>query len=132
MITALTFAPIIAALFIQAAPVRRARVLALVGALFSLVLTAVMLLGFNPQGGLQFEERADWIPALGVEYFVGLDGTSALVRGTRDGIEAVINLGAGSIFGNKEELSVVGVKEGSKHFDVKRRVRKRLGRMEIA
>ncbi|MEC8928385.1 MAG: NADH-quinone oxidoreductase subunit M [Verrucomicrobiota bacterium] len=79
MITALTFAPVIAALFIQAAPVRRARVLALVGALFSLVLTAVMLLGFNPEGGLQFEERADWIPALGVEYFVGLDGTSALV-----------------------------------------------------
>ncbi len=34
MITALTFAPIIAALFIQAAPVRRARVLALVGAPF--------------------------------------------------------------------------------------------------
>jgi NADH-quinone oxidoreductase subunit M len=29
---------------------------------------------FDPHGGLQFQERSAWIPTLGVEYFVGVDG----------------------------------------------------------
>ncbi len=30
-------------------------------------------------GGFQFVERADWIPALGVKYFLGIDGISLLL-----------------------------------------------------
>ena len=30
-------------------------------------------------GGLQFVERADWIPTLGVQYFVGVDGLGLLM-----------------------------------------------------
>jgi len=26
------------------------------------------------RGGFQFEERASWIPAIGVQYYVGIDG----------------------------------------------------------
>lgn len=79
MISALTFAPVLAALLILLLPERWARRLALGGALASLVITAWLLSQFNPGGGLQFVEKAAWIPALHVDYFVGLDGTNALV-----------------------------------------------------
>ena len=79
MITALTFAPVLAALFIMALPERRARVVALVGALASLGMVVCLLLRFVPDKGLQFIEKIPWIPGLGIDYFVGLDGTNALV-----------------------------------------------------
>ncbi len=31
------------------------------------------------RGGFQFEERASWIPAIGVQYYVGIDGISLLL-----------------------------------------------------
>ena len=79
MITALTFAPVLAALFIMALPERRARVVALVGALASLGMVVCLLLRFVPDKGLQFIEKIPWIPGLGIDYFVGLDGTNVLV-----------------------------------------------------
>ena len=80
MITALTLAPVVAALLILALPERRARAVALVGALASLTLAVWMLVQFDlTAAGLQFSEKVAWIPALGVDYFVGLDGTNALV-----------------------------------------------------
>jgi len=79
MITALTFAPIIAALAILSLPERRAKVVALVGSLVSLALAVCMLQRFDPAAGLQFVEKAQWIPDLGIDYFVGLDGVNALV-----------------------------------------------------
>ena len=79
MITALTLSPVLAALVILALPKGRARAVALGGALVSLALTVYLLLRFKVGGGLQFIEKAAWIPELGVDYFVGLDGTNALV-----------------------------------------------------
>ena len=79
MITALTLAPVLAALVILALPEGRARAVALVGALVSLALTVCLLLRFEVGGGLQFIEKTAWIPALDVDYYVGLDGTNALV-----------------------------------------------------
>ena len=80
MITALTLAPVVAAVLILALPERRARAVALAGALVSLALAVWMLLQFNEQpGDLKFEEKVEWIPTLGIDYFVGLDGTNALV-----------------------------------------------------
>ncbi len=80
MITALTLAPIIAAILILALPAARARAVALGGALVSLALTVCILTRFNlAEQGLQFKEKYSWIPALGIDYFVGVDGLNALV-----------------------------------------------------
>jgi len=41
------------------------------------LLLAVRLLGgFQPDHGFQFVQRAAWIPAFGIDYFVGVDGIS--------------------------------------------------------
>ncbi len=80
MITALTMAPVVAALLILALPEARARAVALAGALVSLTLAVWMLVQFDiTAAGLQFSEKVAWIPTLSVHYFVGLDGTNALV-----------------------------------------------------
>ena len=80
MITALTLAPVLAAILIMALPEARARMVALGGALVSLALTVCMLTRFDlAETGIQFQEKFNWIPALGIDYFVGLDGLNALV-----------------------------------------------------
>lgn len=56
---------------------------------FAVALAAVVLLGagglwwgFDPDAaGMQFEQRLAWIPALGVDYCVGIDGISLLLVG---------------------------------------------------
>ena len=80
MITALTLAPLAAAVLILALPERHARSVSLAGVLVSLALVLFMLIRFDPNAnGLQFSEKVAWIPALGIDYFVGLDGANALV-----------------------------------------------------
>jgi NADH-quinone oxidoreductase subunit M len=57
-----------------------ARGLALASALFALAITLILWHQFNPaSGGLQFEEIHAWIPVLGVEYHVGIDGLGLLM-----------------------------------------------------
>ena len=80
MSTSLTVDPMVAGVLILVVPERRARSVALAGALLSLSLTAYLLTQFDLAAGeLQFSEKAEWIPALGIDYYVGLDGTNALV-----------------------------------------------------
>ncbi len=80
MITALTLAPVLAALIILAVPERRARVVTLAGSLISLGLMVYMLMHLDLDAkGVQFKEKIAWIPGLGIDYFVGLDGVNALV-----------------------------------------------------
>ena len=76
MITALTLAPLVAAILILAMPAQRARVVAMAGALVSFALTAWLLLQFD---GNLTEVKVSWIEDLGIDYHVGLDGTNALV-----------------------------------------------------
>lgn len=76
MITAMTLAPLVAAILILAIPSQRARAVALAGTLVSFALTTWMLVQFD--GGLT-EVKHNWIPDLGISYHVGLDGTNALV-----------------------------------------------------
>ena len=53
-----------------------ANIVAAAGFLVSLPL----VLGFDrAKDGYQFLERADWIPSLGVQYLVGIDGISLLM-----------------------------------------------------
>lgn len=82
MITAITLLPILAALgaFLQPGrDGRHARVWVLAGALASLALTLKLAWGFSLGGGVQFVENHEWIPSLGIQYFVGVDGLNFLL-----------------------------------------------------
>lgn len=50
--------------------------LALVFSVVALGLTIPFLLTFNSSGGIQFVQQYEWIPALGIDFHVGLDGIS--------------------------------------------------------
>src|SRR5512140_1545480 len=54
-----------------------ARYVALIGSLVPMLLGIYMWTAYSGGfGKIQFAERATWIPSLGVEYFVGVDGIS--------------------------------------------------------
>ena len=82
-ISCLTIVPLVGAIAVLALGARSpklARALALVFAFLALAITLVLWHRFNPaSGGLQFEEIHAWIPALGVEYHVGIDGLGLLM-----------------------------------------------------
>jgi NADH-quinone oxidoreductase subunit M len=82
-ISCLTIVPLvgaIAVLSLGAKSPKLARGLALGFAFLALAITLVLWHRFNPaSGGLQFEEIHAWIPALGVEYHVGIDGLGLLM-----------------------------------------------------
>ncbi len=54
----------------------RARAIALTAVVAELALTAVLFAAYDTADGYSFIQRADWIPALGVQYLVGVDGLS--------------------------------------------------------
>jgi NADH-quinone oxidoreductase subunit M len=58
-----------------------ARVTGLVFSLVTLVWTAVVVVQFDPAGGLQLREQAAWIPQFGVSYALGVDGISLVLIG---------------------------------------------------
>src|SRR5690606_238659 len=55
---------------------KTARYLALAVSLISLAFTLPFLSGFVPDASFQFERRVAWIPSLGVQLHVGIDGIS--------------------------------------------------------
>ncbi|MGO8929227.1 MAG: complex I subunit 4 family protein [Limisphaerales bacterium] len=83
LLTLLTFVPIIGALAVVglgSEQKRLARWLSLGFSLGALALTLVLWHQFDSaSGGLQFQERHSWIPSLGVEYRVGVDGLGLLM-----------------------------------------------------
>ena len=82
-ISCLTIVPLVGAIAVLALGAKSpklARGLALGFAFLALAITLVLWHLFNPaSGGLQFEEIHAWIPALGVEYHVGIDGLGLLM-----------------------------------------------------
>jgi len=56
-----------------------ARGIALIAAFASLVLAVVVWFGVGSDGVMHFIERADWVPGLGIEYHLGVDGLGALM-----------------------------------------------------
>jgi NADH-quinone oxidoreductase subunit M len=82
MITVLTLLPLIGALVLLASCRSReaARFTAMLFAVLSLVLVALLWFGFNPSTpGMQFQEWHEWAPSLGIDYHVGMDGLSLLM-----------------------------------------------------
>ena len=79
MITLLILIPLIGAVAVSALPRSASRALALLAALAGGVVTLMLWSRFDAgQGTLQLIERHDWIPAVGAQYFVGIDGISMI------------------------------------------------------
>ncbi|UCF80247.1 MAG: NADH-quinone oxidoreductase subunit M [Acidobacteriota bacterium] len=84
ILTWTTFLPLIGAALIAflvpGTKHRLIRVLATVFVVADFALALLIWRGFSPDyAGMQFVKRAPWIPAIGVEYHVGIDGVSLLL-----------------------------------------------------
>jgi NADH-quinone oxidoreductase subunit M len=82
-ITVLTAVPVVGALLLLALGRRNKNLVrhsALAFSFISLVVTLIVWRHFDPSsGGLQFQEWHRWIPDMGVEYHVGIDGLGLLM-----------------------------------------------------
>jgi NADH-quinone oxidoreductase subunit M len=83
MITTLTLIPLLGALIVACIGRERTALARWIGFAFSLVALGVALALWarfdSASVGLQFDERYKWIPSVGAEYFVGIDGLSLLM-----------------------------------------------------
>ena len=80
MITALILLPLVGALFVSASRPDRARAVALSFTALSAILAFTLWRKFDTvASGLQLVERHAWIPSIGAEYLLGLDGLSLLL-----------------------------------------------------
>jgi NADH-quinone oxidoreductase subunit M len=83
LITILTAVPLIGGLVILGLGTQNkniARNMALISSVIALALTFVLWHRFNPASGeLQFQELHRWIPAIGVQYHLGIDGLGLLM-----------------------------------------------------
>jgi len=81
VLSLIVFIPIIAGLLLLLIPSERKseiRVAALAASLIALVLSIWVYFSYDVSaGGYQFIERYDWLPQLGISYYVGVDGMSA-------------------------------------------------------
>ena len=82
-ISCLTLVPLLGAVAVLGSGAKSkslARGLAFTSAFLALGITLILWYRFNPaSSGLQFEEVHGWIPVLGVQYHVGIDGLSLLM-----------------------------------------------------
>ncbi|HEV2930843.1 MAG TPA: NADH-quinone oxidoreductase subunit M, partial [Propionibacteriaceae bacterium] len=74
VLTFLGLLPALGAAFVLALPARLARQVALGASVATLLVAALVGIGFSPGGGMQFVEQATWIRPLGAYYALGLDG----------------------------------------------------------
>jgi len=81
ILSVIVFTPVVAGVILLFFPQDRhdwIRWFALAAATSALLLSLAVFIGYDTvEGGYQFQERAAWIPALGISYFVGVDGISA-------------------------------------------------------
>jgi NADH-quinone oxidoreductase subunit M len=82
-LTTLTLVPLIGALLILVLAARKknlARGFSLVFSILALLISVALWMKFDASSGeLQFVEQHSWIPSLGVEYFVAVDGLGVLM-----------------------------------------------------
>lgn len=72
--------PLVAAVIVLFLPERRAMfAVSIAGTLLSLVLSVAVWVSFESGAGMQFRETFDWLPALGIQYALGVDGISLLM-----------------------------------------------------
>lgn len=79
-LSVITFTPLVAGLLILLLPAQRknaARAVALLAAVFALTLSIWVYFSYDSStGGYQFIERYEWLPALGISLYFGVDGMS--------------------------------------------------------
>lgn len=77
LLTTLTFFPLFWAMVGTLLPVKYAKHWTLAGSLLLFFVSLKLYWGFDPHGPeFQFAESVEWIPGLGVNYLLGLDGIS--------------------------------------------------------
>lgn len=80
VLSVIVFTPIISGLLILLIPSDRkneVRVAALAAATFALILSIWLYFSYDTAaGGYQFIEKYEWLPQLGISYYVGVDGMS--------------------------------------------------------
>ncbi|MBC7387308.1 MAG: NADH-quinone oxidoreductase subunit M [Cryobacterium sp.] len=77
LLTALTFLPLAWAVAGMAIPGRFSKHWTLAGSLLLFAVSLKLYYGFDPHGAeFQFAESVEWIPGLGVNYLIGMDGIS--------------------------------------------------------
>lgn len=79
-------------IFVQQA--RVAKQLALIVSLVSVALTIPFLVNFVPDASMQFVQRFNWIPALGIHFHIGIDGISLPLVLLTNGLVPLIILSA--------------------------------------
>jgi NADH-quinone oxidoreductase subunit M len=88
ILSVIAYLPLLGALIIFFIPhVTRetARLVALVTALGSFVLSVLLLIAFDPNAPFEadqpvpFQEKIDWLPSVGASYFMGVDGIAVLL-----------------------------------------------------
>jgi len=81
VLSVITFTPLVAALIMLLMPAHRkneVRAVALAAATFALILAAWAYFTYDQSvAGYQFTEKYDWLPALGISLYFGVDGISA-------------------------------------------------------
>ena len=81
VLSVIIFTPLVAGLIILLLPptqTKAIRTIALSAAVVTLVLSIWTYFAYNvAAGGYQFIEHASWLPALGISYYLGIDGISA-------------------------------------------------------
>lgn len=70
---------VLALLFIPAAQEKTIKTVTLITTLIVLAMSLPLYFAFIPGAGFQFEENIPWIPALGINYHVGIDGISLFI-----------------------------------------------------
>jgi NADH-quinone oxidoreductase subunit M len=79
-LSVITFTPLVAALLILMLPAQRkneARAVALGAAIFALILSIWVYFNYDQSAaGYQFIEKYNWLPALGINLYFGVDGMS--------------------------------------------------------
>jgi NADH-quinone oxidoreductase subunit M len=83
ILSLVTFLPLVGAAFClvvngpREAVDRNCRSVALVTSVVTFVISILLWVRFDPtKAGFQFEEKADWVPALNIGYHMGIDGIS--------------------------------------------------------
>ncbi|WP_456397327.1 complex I subunit 4 family protein [Desulfurobacterium sp.] len=80
VLTGLILLPIVAAIVIPfIKDEKTVRIYSLIVGFAEILLSIPLITGFRPDGGFQFVEKIPWIPSLGLNYYLGVDGISILM-----------------------------------------------------
>ena len=117
VLSIITNIPLVAALILLMLPAQRkneARAIALAAAVFALLLSAWVYFSYDQAaGGYQFIERYNWLPALGISLYFGVDGMSTplvLLTGV------VMVTGVLISWGNDDEHVMSGIQDRPREF----------------